>query len=318
MKRVGIIGGETHIGEITQLSGKRLEIVGCALRPDQGAQAAEQFNTTAYATIADLLAETQPEIAAIANENDLKAAAVVEALEAGCDVVVDKPLAIRMEEQERIEAFLNGHPERRLLMLLTLRGQPEWAGLRRCVRDGLVGEPAFVHVRMAVRLKRSERPPWFLDVHRSGGLFLDLLVHGIDMVEWATGHDIVAISAVTGNLGEPTDAGLRDHAALFCELANGSSAVVEGQRMLPDTVGSDYRMTVAGTRGFADLRMGEGVRLSSPSGADVQVQELPEPQSVVADWLAGGDLVGPEASLRANYLAIRATQSAKERSRLEV
>ena len=38
-----------------------------------------------------------------------------------------------------------------------------------------------------MQLKREERPPWFLDCRRSGGLFLDLLIHGIDQVEWGAG-----------------------------------------------------------------------------------------------------------------------------------
>jgi predicted dehydrogenase len=256
---------------------------------------------------------------AVANENDLKAATVMRALEERCDVVVDKPLALSFEEQDRISAFLGAHLERRLLMLLTLRGMPVWAGLRDIVRGGGVGAPAFCHVRMAVRLKRAERPPWFLDVRRAGGLFLDLLIHGLDQVEWATGSSIVALTATTGNLQDPADEHLRDHAAVFCELADGGSALVEGQRMLPDTRGSDYRMLVAGTAGYADLDMvGGAVKVTSSAGAEVEAARLPEPRSVVADWLAGGDLVDQAASLRANRLAIAATRSAAEGRRLEV
>ena len=46
-------------------------------------------------------------------------------------------VAISDEEQEAVEAALREHPQRRLLMLLTLRGHPLWAGLREALR-GLV------------------------------------------------------------------------------------------------------------------------------------------------------------------------------------
>ena len=183
MKRVAIIGGETHIGEITNLAGTELEIVGVVVREDQREQAAADFQAPVFADEDALYAQVRPELAAVANENDRKAETVLRALEQGCEVVVDKPLGITMEEQERIEAFLMDHPERRLLMLLTLRGVPLWAGMRDQVRSGSVGEPVFCHVRMAVQLKREQRPQWFLDVRRAGGLFLDLLIHGIDQVE---------------------------------------------------------------------------------------------------------------------------------------
>lgn len=318
MKRVVIIGGETHIGEITKLSGTELEITGVLVRQDQREKAAEDFKAPLYANEDELYAQARPHIAAVANENDAKAATVLRALEEGCDVVVDKPLAITSQEQEDIEAFLDAHPERRVLMLLTLRGAPLWAGMREIVQSQAVGSPAFTHVRMAVRLKRAERPPWFLDVRRAGGLYLDLLIHGIDQVEWVTGARIVAMTATTGNLGDPADEHLRDHAAVFCELDNGGSALIEGQRMLPDTMGSDYRMLVAGTRGYADLSMaGNTLTATTPDGAEVEVADLPEPRSVVADWLANGDLVDQAASLRANRLSILATRSAEQGKRLE-
>lgn len=318
MKRVAIVGGETHIGEITALHDERLVIVGAAVREDQIAAAGEQFPGPITTDYEQLFEEAEPDIAAVANENDRKAEVVQAALTRGMDAVVDKPLAIRMEEQEAIEALLAARPERRLLNLLTLRGSPEWRGLHDLVAAGGIGRPSFCHVRMAVRLKRPERPPWFLDCRRSGGLFLDLLIHGIDQVEWCTGQRIVAVTATTGNLGDPGDEWLRDHAAVFCELDGGGSAIVEGQRMLPDSKGSDYRMTVVGTEGYADLVMGSGVTVTNAAGAEQEVTDLPAQQSIVADWLDGGGLVPQEASLRANRLAILAAMSAESRQRIEV
>jgi hypothetical protein len=86
--------------------------------------------------------------------------------------------------------------------------------------------------------------------------------------------------------------------------------------MLPDTKGSDYRMTVAGTEGYADLVMGAGVCVTDGDGAEQALAELPPVRSVVADWLDGGDLVPQEASVRANRLAILATLSAERGERI--
>lgn len=319
MRRVGIIGGETHIGEITQLAGKELELVAAAVRPDQVDWAEGQFGCEVLTEASALLDRDDIDLVAVANENDLKAEVVLAAVRSGRDAVVDKPLAITMDEQDEIEATFEQHPERRLLMLLTLRGQPVWAGLREVVQEGQIGTPAFTHVRMAVRLKRDQRPPWFLDVRRSGGLFVDLLIHGLDQVEWLTGRQIVAVTANMGNLGDPSDEHLRDHGAVYCEFDDGSAAVVEGQRMLPDTKGSDYRVTVAGTKGYADLWAADSrLVVTTPDMADEQVKALPEPRSVVADWLSKGVLVPQAASLRANRLAVLATVAADERRRVVV
>ena len=316
MQRVGIIGGETHIGEVTDLNGRELEIPVAAVRPDMVDWARETFGCDVVTSHEELLARDDLDIIAIANENDARGPVVTAALESGRAVIVDKPLCISAAEQDTIETLIGDDPKR-LLMLLSLRGQPVWAGLRDIVKDGRIGTPAFTHVRMAVRLKRAQRPPWFLDKERSGGLFLDLLIHGMDQVEWLTGRTIVAVSANTGNLGDPGDARLVDHAAVYCELDDGSAAVVEGQRMLPDTKGNDYRTTVAGTLGYADLLLdGNHLHMTTPDAADVVVQTLPEAVSVVQDWLNGGDLVPQAASLRANRLALLATRSAQQAQRI--
>ncbi len=319
MKKVAIIGGETHIGEITQLAGKELEIVGSVVREDQKEHASKTFNAPVFDSEDALYSATSPDLVAVANENNRKASVILRALDQGCDLVVDKPLGITMLEHEAVADRLAGNPERRLLMLLTLRGNPVWAGMRDKVAAGAVGKPAFCHVRMAVRLKRAERPPWFLDVDQAGGLFLDLLIHGIDQVEWVTGAKITALTAVMGNLSDPSDEKLRDHASVFCELDSGASAIIEGQRMLPDTKGSDYRMHVAGTEGYADLSLVESrLAVTNASGADQEIDDLPAAQSVVADWLSGGELVGQAASLRANYLSALANKSAADGIRIQV
>jgi predicted dehydrogenase len=318
MRRVAIIGGETHLGEILALVGTELEVTGTSMPEPLRALAFPGLQVPNLDSPERLLAEIEHDLVALANENDHRFAAVMAALRAGKDVVADKPLCLAMEEQVELERYLADHPERRLLTLLTLRGTPLWAGLREQIREGAIGIPAFTHVRMAVRLKREQRPPWFLDVRRSGGMFLDLLIHGLDQVEWLSGRRIVAVTANTGNVGDPTDPYLRDHAAVYCELDDGTAAMVEGQRLLPDTQNEDYRATVAGSLGVADLRMSPPrLTVTSPAGADAEVQDLPAPVSVVADWLEQGSVVDQAASLRANRLALLATLSAQERRRVE-
>jgi len=167
--KVGIIGGETHFGEITQLQGKALEIMAAAVRPEQVEWAQETFGCRVFENTENLLACKDLDLIFVANENDRRAEAIVAVLGAGCDVIVDKPLAITMEQQQQqIESILQRNSRRRLFMLLTLRGSPLYAGLRGILQENEIGSPAFTHVRMAVRLKRKQRPPWFLDVRRSG------------------------------------------------------------------------------------------------------------------------------------------------------
>lgn len=315
MVRVGIVGGETHIAEVTQLKGTRVELAAAAVRPDQVEWARSTFGCDVETDHARLF-DRHLDVVAVANENDLRARVIADFLERGVDVIVDKPLGITGQEQDRIEGILRAHPERRLLLLLTLRGSPVWIGMRELVRSGAVGTPVFVHVRMAVQLKKSRRPPWFLDSRRSGGLFLDLLIHGLDQVEWITGDRIVAVTASMGNLGNADDPRILDHASVYCELAGGGSALVEGQRMLPETKGSDYRVLAVGTGGYADLDCAAATLTATDrTGTGRPVAVPAQGVSVVADWLDRGEVVPQAASLRANRLALLATLSSQRRAR---
>ncbi len=310
MRRLGIIGGETHIGEVTALGGKRLDIRGACAASEAARANLEALGCPILPSIDELLA-TGLDIVAVADANDARAEAVIPALEYGCDVIVDKPLCLAPDEQDRIETLLAENSERRLLMLLTLRGEPTYVGLRDVVQAGRIGAPVFTHIRMAVRLKREERPAWFLDSRRSGGLFLDLLIHGLDYLEWMTGRQVVSITASTGNLGNPDDDAIRDHASVYCILDDESTALVEGQRMLPDSKGSDYRVQVAGTQGTADLDLvANTVKVTDPAGADTAISLPTERISVVSDWLDNGDRIPQDACLRANRLALAATAAA--------
>ncbi len=60
MKRVVIIGGETHIGEITQLAGKELEIVGAVVRQDQQEHAAATRSGRAYGSRSNPVQSAHP------------------------------------------------------------------------------------------------------------------------------------------------------------------------------------------------------------------------------------------------------------------
>ena len=89
--------------------------------------------------------------------------------------------------------------------------------------------------------------------------------------------------------------------------------------MLPDTKGTDYRVHVAGTLGFADLDHGsKDLRLTNPKGDAQPIEKLPPDVLVVEQWLDGGDLVTQEESLRANRISVRATEAAVEGRRIPI
>jgi len=317
LKRVLIVGGETHIGEITALAGRRLDIVGYAVRQDQIETVQREFGGAVSADYRALLDRTSPDIVAVANENDRKAEVCLEALRRGMHVIVDKPMALTVQE---VHALRRAAQEagRHVLMLLTLRGHPAYRKVREIVRSGEIGEPVQVYQKMSVELRWGKRPPWFFDRRRSGGPILDLAIHGVDQFEWVTGLRLMDVTAQESNRSRPEERYLTDSGAMFFRLENGGTAFIEHNRLLPEGQGSDYRLRVVGTRGQVDIRTKHYLWVQTAAGRrDLDLATLGPAVSVVEDWLdalaSGAEpLVPDEASFRANEICCLAVRAAEQ------
>jgi predicted dehydrogenase len=262
-----------------------------------------------------MLRTVPADIVAIANENDEKAAVVLHCLERGKHVIVDKPMALSLEDVDRIERVAKAK-DLRLLMLLTLRGNPWYREVRELVEAGTIGMPIQVYGRMAVELKREQRPTWFLDKRRSGGPILDLAIHAIDQVEWVTGLQLTKVTAYEANISDPEREDLIDSGAMLFSLSNGGTAMMEQNRVMPPGTGSDYRLDVVGTRGQLNLRLGKSITVLTEKGErQLTAADLGPSVSVVADWLnslADGKIpiVPDRDSFRANRIACLAKRAA--------
>ena len=74
---IAIVGGETHLGEITNLSGREARIVAVAVRPDQVDWANGHFTCRVATDFRDVLSREDVDVVAVANENDRKAEAIL-------------------------------------------------------------------------------------------------------------------------------------------------------------------------------------------------------------------------------------------------
>ena len=314
---LAIVGGETHIKEITSLHGNGLEIVGAVVREDQIAWARQSLQTEVYTEMKDLMAAQSPRIVVAANENYRKAEVIKRALASGCHVIADKPAAINLTELDEMEQMAKDY-QRRFLMLLTLRGHAHYRKLRELVASGAIGEPVQCQAKMSVELKPHARPPWFLDQRLSGGPILDLAIHSIDAVEWITGLRLASVTSYQANISRPQMTQLVDSGACLFRLENGGTAFIQFNRVLPAGCGNDYRLDVVGTEGQIEFRLGRYLRLQKKGNAieDFPLAKLSPNQSVVADWLKSLDdrdhspLVPDAASFRANRIACLAQNSA--------
>ena len=312
MYRIGIVGGETHIEEITRLHGSQVEIVGVAVDEHQTEWATKQFGVEVFTDYQRLFDEKSIDIVAVANANDLRPGVMREALQRGKHVVVDKPMALKLSDVVELEKLAREN-NLRVLMLLTLRGSPWYRKVQEIVRSGTIGEPVHLYGRMSVPLKPDQRPPWFLDKIRSGGPILDLAIHTIDQLEWVSGRRLVSVTAHEDNISHPEMTQLIDSGAELFQMENGGTAVVEQDRV---SLEYDYRLSVVGTKGQVDMLNNRAIRVQTDDGwQELTSDNLGSAQSVVEDWLSsfhGGEaLVPDDVSFRISKITCLAKEAAE-------
>lgn len=164
----------------------------------------------------------------ICSRDDLHAELIVRSLEAGADVVVEKPLTIDAASAARIEEAVE-RTGRQVVLTFNYRYSPRNSALRQVIQDGTIGE--VTSVDFSWMLDTNHGADYFRRWHRekknSGGLLVHKSSHHFDLVNWwirsqptrvfASGalRFYGADNAQTRGLGERPARGTHDGGDLF-------------------------------------------------------------------------------------------------------
>ena len=189
---------------------------------------------------AALPVEIRIEAVSIVTPNHVHAAPAIAAMEAGFDVIVDKPLADSLEAAEAI-ADAAVRTRRRIAVTHTYTGYPLVKLARKLVAGGELGAVRRVMVKYtqdwlsrASDLEGNKQAEWRVDPTRSGdaGAFGDIGTHAANLCEFITGERIVAICAELTMLeGRRID---DDGAALFRLSGGGKGTLTASQVCVGD------------------------------------------------------------------------------------
>jgi predicted dehydrogenase/nucleoside-diphosphate-sugar epimerase len=182
--RVGVIGAgyvsKYHVRAIQSL--KDISLIGIYdSNFDRALHAAKHSGTTAYRDL-DEMASAHPNVIHILTPPASHCSLTVRALEMGCHVLVEKPMATSTEECDRMIAAAR-KAGRVLSVSHSARMDPVVLEALRLIREGACGDVLAVDF-----LRSSDYPPYAggpIPAHyREGGYpFLDIGVHGLSLME---------------------------------------------------------------------------------------------------------------------------------------
>lgn len=202
---------------------------------DRALAMAQKYGGKTYASPQDMLADPAIDAVSVCSPNHTHAEFSVAALNAGKHVLVEKPMALSLQETRAIlEAEANsgrvlmpGHNQRLI---------PTHRKAKELLDKGAIGKPLFVqcsfkHAGPETWSIAKSNATWFFDKSRAHfGVFGDLGSHKIDLIRFLSGKEIASVFATLMTLNKRKADGslidLEDNAVCQFRMEDGMPGIM--------------------------------------------------------------------------------------------
>lgn len=185
--------------------------------------------TERYADYKQMLAEhPEIELVAIATESGNHAEIALDCIDAGKNLIIEKPIAMSIEDAEKI---IQRAKEKGVKVSACHQNRFNVAvqKTREAIENNRFGDMSHgsIHVRWNRNKGYYDQAPWRGTWEQDGGCLMNQCIHGIDLLRWMMGGDITTVYAQTRqrfhDYLEAEDVGVA-----VLTFADGSVATVEG------------------------------------------------------------------------------------------
>lgn len=222
--RIAIIGlggmGTWHLNELETMP--EPEVAGIWDIKEDRREYARSRNVRVYSGLEELLADSSVDMVLIATPNDLHKPLAIQAMEAGKNVISEKPITISSADlqemtdaSERTGKFLCVHQNR--------RWDEDFLTVRNILREGKLGQ---IH-RIESRVQGAHGIPgdWRQEPEKGGGMILDWGVHLLDQALLL--YPDAKVSTVYATITNVTNTKVDDGFTADLGLDNGVHLLVE-------------------------------------------------------------------------------------------
>jgi myo-inositol 2-dehydrogenase / D-chiro-inositol 1-dehydrogenase len=228
--RFGLVGygawGQHHANSIAAHPGAQLAAITAPSEASRAAAAAAHPQARIFDDHRAMLAQTKLDLVDIVTPSHTHAEIATAALDAGCHVLLEKPMALTIDDcramvrraRERGRHLAVGHE---------FRLSSQWGEIKRIIERGVIGAPQYVLVELLRKPYRQGASGWRYDAPRVGSWVLEEPIHFFDLARWyleSAGHP-VELHAY-GNSRDPARPALYDNFSAMFRCANGAYAVV--------------------------------------------------------------------------------------------
>lgn len=207
-----------------QVPGARLAAV-CDTAGDRVTTYAERYGVIAYRSPEELYADSQIDLVAVLTPSGMHAEHVIGAARAGKHVLVEKPMALRMDDADNMIRACDEEGVK-LFVVKQNRFNVPVLKLREALEAGRFGRLVMgtVRVRWCRRQAYYDQDAWRGTWRYDGGVLTNQASHHIDMLEWMMGDvESVHARAATTLVNIQTE----DIAVATLKFRNGALGIIE-------------------------------------------------------------------------------------------
>lgn len=284
-----------------------------------------------YSDFDHMLADKDIDGVVIVTSSDLHAQQIIKALRAGKHVFCEKPLGVTVEECLEVEREVAAHPAQIFMVGFMRRFDPSYVYAKAQADGGKVGDPYLYKGYGADPMASIDGMITFSG-KGSGGLFVDLGVHDIDLMRWFLGEDPTGVFAIGGSYKYPAfaqqgdaEAGLATFTFASGKMAtlHAARAAAHGYHVESEIVGTEgsLRVSPVPRRNYTDLYIEGGVVTECQENFPQRFREAYRAEfEVFASCIREGRQ--PEVTVtdgrKAVQIALAAKQSFEEKRYMEI
>lgn len=233
--RYALIGcGRISPNHLAAAQANKLEIVGlCDIDPTMLDDKMAKFKLDAskvvkYHNYQQMLDEQKPELVSICTESGKHAAIALDCIRRGVNVIVEKPIALSIEDADAIIDEARKHNVK-VCACHQNRFNKSVVKIREAMDQKRFGRLFYgtAHIRWNRGHEYYDRASWRGTWEQDGGSLMNQCIHNIDLLRWMMGNEVSEVFAYTDNLTHPYIEA-EDLGIALIKFANGSYGIIEG------------------------------------------------------------------------------------------
>ncbi len=220
----------------------------CDLDEEKLTKTAQQWQiANRYTEFDEMIKNKDLDAVAISSPSHLHTAQIANALEAGLHVFSEKPIGTTVQECKIAEQAVEKHNNLVFMLGFMRRYDPSYIYAKKIIAEGKIGKPFLFR-------GYSQDPESAIDgaiayAGHSGGQFIDMAVHDIDLARWFMEAEPISIFAIGGCYAHPEFGQYNDgdNVTALMQLENETMAFLFAGRTAPH--GYNVETEIIGTKG---------------------------------------------------------------------